>query len=71
MKKVMAICISLLLVGYALAIFGPINPDEARPGTRLSGEIADSEVFDRSFFTNGELVTIQTSTWYFIPHSTP
>ena len=69
MKKVIAICLSLLLLGYVLAIFLPVNPDEARAGTRLSGKIADSEVFDWAFFSNVELVTVQTSTWYFIPHS--
>ena len=69
MKKAIAICLSLLFLGYVLAIFLPVNPDEERAGTRLSGEIADSEVFDWSFFRNVELVTVQTSTWYFIPHS--
>ena len=69
MKKAIVIFLGVLLLGYVLAIFLPVNPDEARAGTRLSGEIADREDFDWPFFRNVELVTVQTSTRYFIPHS--
>ena len=68
MKKTITISLSVLLSGYALAIFLPINPDEARPGTRLSGDTAEGEV-DWSIIKGSKLVTVQTSTWYFIPHS--
>ena len=69
MKKAIMIFLSVLLLGYLLAIFLPVNPDEGRPGTRLSGEVADGEVIDRSFTGHTELVIVQTSTWYLIPHS--
>ena len=68
MKKAITISLSVLLAGYVLAIFLPINPDEARPGTRVSGEVAEGEV-DWSSAKNSKLVIVQTSTWYFIPHS--
>lgn len=68
MKKAATISLGSLLACYALAIFLPINPDEARPGTRLSGEVAEREV-DWSFIKGSKLVTVQTSTWYLIPHS--
>ena len=42
--------------------------DEARPGTRLSGEVTQGDV-DRSLIKGGKLVTVQTSTFYLIPHS--
>ena len=68
MKKAIAISVCVLLSAYVLAIFLPIDPDEARPGTRLSGEVAEGEV-DWSFIDGVTLVTVQTSTWYLIPHS--
>ena len=68
MKNAITISLSVLLAGYVLAIFLPLNPDEARPGTRLSGEAAEGEV-DWSLIEGGKLVTVQTSTWYLIPHS--
>ena len=68
MKKATTISLGSLLACYVLAIFLPINPDEARPGTRLSGEVAEREV-DWSFIKGDKLVTVQTSTWYLIPHS--
>jgi hypothetical protein len=61
MKKAITISLSVLLAGYALAIFLPINPDEARPGTRLSGEAAEGEI-DWSSVGNSKLVIVQTST---------
>ena len=68
MNRAITISLSVLIAGYVLAIFLPVNPDEARPGTRLSGEVAQGGV-DRSFIKGGKLVTVQTSTWYLIPHS--
>lgn len=68
MKKVIAASLSGLLTAYVLAIFLPINPDEARPGARLSGEVAEGDV-DWSFIQGVTLVIVQTKTWYLIPHS--
>ncbi|MCH8141767.1 MAG: hypothetical protein IH908_09255 [Proteobacteria bacterium] len=68
MKKATTICLGSLLACYALAIFLPVNPDEARPGSRLSGDVAKGEI-DLSSIKGVKLVTVQTSTWYLIPHS--
>ena len=68
MKKVIAASLSGLLTAYVLAIFLPINPDEARPGARLSGEVAEGDV-DWSFIQGVTLVIVQTKTWHLIPHS--
>ena len=68
MKKAATVSLSFLIVGYMLAIFLPVNPDEARPGTRLSGDVAKAEI-DLLSIKGGKLVTVQTSTWYLIPHS--
>jgi len=68
MKKAATISLGSLLACYALAIFLPVNPDEARPGSRLSGDVAKGEI-DLSSIKGVKLVTVQTSTWYLIPHS--
>ena len=68
MKKAATVSLSLIIVGYMLAIFLPVNPDEARPGTRLSGDVAKGEI-NLSSIKGVKLVTVQTSTWYLIPHS--
>ncbi len=68
MKKAITVSLCVLLAVYVLAIFLPIPPDEARPGTRLSGNVVDG-AFDWSFIEGSKLVVVQTSTWYLIPHS--
>ena len=68
MKKAATISLGSLLACYVLAIFLPVNPDEARPGSRLSGDVAKGEI-DLSSIKGVKLVTVQTSTWYLIPHS--
>ena len=68
MNKVIAASLSVLLLAYVLAIFLRIDPDEARPGTRLSGEVAEGDV-DWSSVEGVMLVIVQTSAWYLIPHS--
>jgi hypothetical protein len=60
--------LGILLACYAVAIFLPIDPEEDRPGTRLSGAVAEHPE-DWSFIKDSKLVTVQTSTWYLIPHS--
>ena len=68
MKKAITVSLCVLLAVYVLAIFLPIHPDGARPGTRLSGNVVDG-AFDWSFIEGSKLVVVQTSTWYLIPHS--
>lgn len=58
----------VLIACYTLAIFLPVDPDEDRPGTRLSGDVVEDHT-DWSFIDGSKLVTVQTSTWYLIPHS--
>ena len=69
MKRVLIVTVAILASIYAVALAFPVDPDEQRPGTRLGGEVVDEEHPDWSFMTPQQLVYMQTSTWYFIPHS--
>ena len=69
MKKVLLIVIGALVVFYAGALAIPVDPDEQRPGTRLSGALADDAEPDWSFMSPQQKVWIQANTWYLIPHS--
>ena len=66
MKKTIVIAAAALLAAYVLAIVLPVSPLEARPGTRLSGEPSKGEWPP---IKDSGLVTVQTSTWYLVPHS--
>jgi hypothetical protein len=61
MKTAITSLMALLLAGYLLAIFLPIHPDAARPGTRLSGVPVEGDVGWPPIQGNN-LVTVQTST---------
>ena len=54
---------------FVIAIFTPFDPDEQRPGTRLSGALVNEPVDDWSFMKPGQKVWVQSNTWYLIPHS--
>lgn len=69
MKKTLTIIIACAALLYTAAVAIPISPDEQRPGTRLSGTVVDDLNPDWSFLTERQKVHVQTSTWYFIPHS--
>ena len=70
MKKVLIVIAILLIVVYVLALLVPINPDEQRPGTRLSGELVEADVTDwSSIIQPRQKVYVQTNTWYGVPHS--
>jgi len=69
MKKVLMVGIGLLVLVYATALAITIDPDNQRPGTRLSGTLVDEANPDWSFVSERQEVQIQTSTWYLIPHS--
>ena len=69
MKKVLTIVIALLAVLYAGALAITIDPEEQRPGTRLSGTPVDEANPDWSFMTDQQKVWLQVNTWYQIPHS--
>lgn len=68
MKKAVTVIIVLLIVIYLAALAIPINPDEQRPGTRLSGTVVDSPA-SWDFLEDRQQLYVQTSTWYGIPHS--
>ncbi len=68
MKRILLGSATLLVVLYALAYLVAIDPEEQRPGTRLSGTISTAPP-DFSLVPQREKVWVQTSTWYGIPHS--
>ena len=69
MRKIILIVVAVLLLTYAGALAIPIDPDEQRPGTRLSGTVVNDSQPDWSFLEERQKVYLQTSTWYGIPHS--
>ncbi len=46
-----------------------MDPEERRPGTRLSGDLADSQDTDWAFVEGRTRAWIQTRTPYLVPHS--
>ena len=69
LKKVGLGFLLLLVAVYAAAALVPLDPEEQRPGTRLSGDHVYTPVSDWSFVQPGQKVWVQTNTWYGIPHS--
>ena len=67
-KRILLGSATLLVVLYALALIVTVDPEERRPGTRLSGHISETPP-DFSRVPQREKVWVQTSTWYGIPHS--
>ncbi len=69
MKKWLTIIGAALVALYLLALVVPINPEERRPGTRLSGDLVDNANPDWSFMAPRQKIWVQTQPWYLIPHS--
>ncbi len=69
MKKVLIGLVVLLLLIYAGALAIPVDPQEQRPGTRLSGTLVNDTDPDWSFMQPQQKVWVQTNTWYLVPHS--
>ncbi len=69
MKKTALVFLCLLTASYVAAIFVPFEPDERRPGTRLAGELAETQDTDWSFLTGRNRIYLETRTWYLIAHS--
>ncbi len=64
------IAAALLAVGlYLLALVVPVDPEERRPGLRLSGTVAEAPVDWRTRLAPREKIYVQTRTPYGIPHS--
>lgn len=69
MKKFSVMSLAVLGILYLAAMVVPVDPEERRPGTRLSGELAAEQNPDWSQHKSGDQIFVQTSTWYFVPHS--
>ena len=69
MKKLFLSIALIIVIVYVFALLVPINPDEQRPGTSLSGTLIDETDVDWSFLESRTQIYVQTSTWYGIPHS--
>ena len=69
MAKVLTGLIVLILVVYGLAMAIPLDPEEQRPGLKLSGELAEDQVGDWSSYGGPNKIWVQTNTWYGVPHS--
>lgn len=66
--RVALIVLAVVIVSYVGLIYLPFDPDERRPGTRLSGDVA--AVQDADFlFPRGMRAWLETRTWYLIRHS--
>ena len=69
MKRVLVILPVLVVVLYGIAILLPIDPEERRPGTRLSGDVALDPHTDWAFVEGRTRAWVETRTPYLIPHS--
>ena len=69
MKRVVLILGGVVVALYVALIYVPIDPDERRPGTRLSGDLAPVLDTDWSFLQGRTQAWLETRTWYLIPHS--
>ena len=55
-------------IALAVAVAGCFDPQDRRPGTRLTGEVTATPS-DWSFTNNHELIAIEVQTPYLLPHS--
>ena len=69
MKRIALIVVGPLVVLYLVALFLPVDPDERRPGTRLTGDLATDQDTHWSFVEDRTRAWVETRTWYLVPHS--
>ena len=69
LKRIALVILSLLILVYLAAIFVPFDPKDRRPGTRLSGDLAEDQNPDWSFIEGRSRAYVETRTLYLIPHS--
>ncbi len=69
MKRALWAVIGIIVLLYGVALVVPFDPEERRPGTRLSGELAADQDPDWSFLGGRTKIYVETRTWYLIPHS--
>lgn len=55
-------------LGMILAL-GCVEPKDRRPGLWLSGDVASDAIDDWSFTQDHSEISVETRTWYLIPHS--
>jgi hypothetical protein len=61
--------ILILNVIFLAVLNGCIEPEDFRPGLRLSGDVVTEPVDDWSFSDAHSLIFIETATIYLVPHS--
>ena len=69
MKRIAIALVGLVVVLYVVATLVPVDPDERRPGTRLSGTMAPEQETDWAFVEGRVRAWVETHTLYLIPHS--
>lgn len=69
MKRFAIVVAVLVVVLYAIAIVVPVDPEERRPGTGLSGDLADDQNTDWGFVEGRTRAWVETHTRYLVPHS--
>ncbi len=69
MKSIATVVVTLVVLLYVAARVIPIEPDEQRPGTALSGALVSNPNPDWGFVRDRQQIYVQTNTWYGIPHS--
>ena len=69
MKRIALVVAVAVVVLYVTAIVLPVDPEERRPGTRLSGGLAVDQDTDWSFVEGRTRAWVETHTRYLVPHS--
>jgi hypothetical protein len=62
------VVIAVLVALLALRMVG-LDPQERRPGLWLTGQLVTTPVTDWSFTDRYQTISIQTRSWYLLPHS--
>jgi hypothetical protein len=69
LKKFIIVITIFLSIAYFTALVVPVDPDEQRAGTRLSGDFAENQDPDWADWQDRRKLYLQTRTLYLIPHS--
>ena len=69
MKRVALALGAIVVALYLVALLVPVDPEERRPETRLSGSVAEAPSDWGERIEPRMQVYVQTNTWYGIPHS--